>query len=506
MLRRKVLALATVTLLGVTLVPATQAQAAGSADWGACPASPPDIDPRQQCAALSLPLDYRKPAGRKITVTISRIAATDPALRRGILLLNPGGPGGSGLDLPTYLSQSLPAEVLARYDLIGFDPRGVGASTPITCGLDPATPVDLILPYPAPDGSIDRNVAFARSTARACAQQAGDLLPYLTTPNTARDMDRIRAALGERKLSYLGYSYGSYLGAVYTSLFPARSDRIILDSGVDPKLIWTRIWEQFGPATALRFPDFAKWAAARNDEYGLGATPAAVTRTYFKTAETLDRDPIVTPDLTITGNFFRELTRGALYDDRNFPTLAADWQTLNAGAVTSLEVPFDNGAAALWAIACGDITWTNNISSYARRSAESRRHYPITAGMPPNIWPCAFWEYRPTEPPVAVTDKGPRNVLIMQNLRDPATGWASGRGLRRALGNRAAFISQDAGGHGVYGIRAGTCATEIGTAFLVNGTLPARDRLCAGPTPDDVTMLSAVPTFRTGPLGINLGG
>jgi hypothetical protein len=167
-------------------------------------------------------------------------------------------------------------------------------------------------------------------------------------------------------------------------------------------------------------------------------------------------------------------------------------------------VPFDNSAAVLYAVACGDIAWSSTVSTYARRSAESRKHYPITAGMPPNIWPCAFWHYRPIEPPVAVTGEGPRNVLVMQNLRDPATGWASGYGLRRALGNRAAMVSQDAGGHGVYGIRAGSCATEIGTAFLVHGTVPARDRLCPGPTPEDISTLSAVPLFRTGPLGVGV--
>lgn len=156
---------------------------------------------------LQVPLDYRRPGGRQITVAVSRIPAADPATRRGVLLLNPGGPGGEGLDTP---SEAGPAgePLLAAYDLIGCDPRGVGHSTPVTCGLTEAqlTPP---LPYPAPDGSIAANVAFARSAAAACAARSGDLLPYITTANTARDMDRIRQALGTSRLSYYGDSYGT---------------------------------------------------------------------------------------------------------------------------------------------------------------------------------------------------------------------------------------------------------------------------------------------------------
>ena len=525
MFSRRVTALATVTMLAVALAPASEASAAGATatpKWGACPPPAPDgvpRDERQQCATLSLPLDYRRPDRRQITVTISRIRTAQPGTRLGILLSNPGGPGASGLDLPSYLATALPAEVLARYDLIGFDPRGVGASTPITCGLGPETPIELVLPYPAPDGSIGRNVEFARTTARSCDALSGDLIPYITTANTARDMDRIRAALGEQKLSYLGYSYGTYLGAVYTSLFQGRSDRIILDSAVDPNRIWYGIWRQFSPAVALRFPDFAAWAAARHDVYGLGATPEAVTRTYFATAAALDREPVVTPDLTITGNVFREITRSYLYDDRNFPSLAEIWQALSQSAAPAegtllgtrtgnarAGVPFDNSAAVLWAIACDDTAWPRNVGGYARNSAADRKRFPITAGMPPNIWPCAFWPYRPIEPPVAVTGNGPRNVLVLQNLRDPATGWASGFGLRQALNGRAAMVTQDAGGHGIYGIRSGPCAADIATAFLITGVLPGRDRFCPGPSPDDVSTTAGSPPIPASPLGLAVGG
>src|SRR5256885_11829772 len=134
-------------------------------------------------------------------------------------------------------------------------------------------------------------VALARDVATRCARQHGDELPHASTADTARDMDRIRAALGEPKLSYLGYSYGTYLGAVYTTLFPEHSDRILLDSAVDPTLVWYRMWRTWDQAIALRLPDFTAWAAARDATYHLGATQAAVTRTYYALADRFDRSP-----------------------------------------------------------------------------------------------------------------------------------------------------------------------------------------------------------------------
>lgn len=522
---RQLLVSALVATMIAVLGPAAQGRGAGSAGaglaWGACPPAEPDFprDPRMRCAALRAPLDYRSPHGRQITITISRLPAAKPSLRRGILLTNPGGPGVSGLDQPGPLAEVLPAEVVARYDLIGFDPRGVGASTPVTCGLPAAVPPELIPGYPTSSGSIARNVAFARNTARSCAEHSGGLLPHITTANTARDMDRIRAALGERKLSYLGYSYGTYLGAVYTTLFPQHSDRIVLDSAIDPKLVWYDVWRTWGQSVAVRLPDFTTWAAARDDVYHLGSNAAEVQRTYDRLARTLDSDPREVPDGdAITGNQFRELTRSYLYSDFFFPELADVWQFLAdpeaeppaltvESATAGMPAPADNHYAALFAVVCGDASWPRDPAVYARNVAVDRRAWPLTAGMPANIWPCAFWPYRPVEPPVNVTASGPRNVLILQNLRDPATSLRSGTGLRAALGRRAAFVTQDAGDHGILGARSGPCVDAITTAFLTTGALPGRDRRCPAPPPvDDVSAARAatVIPMPTGLLGVPL--
>ncbi|WP_344934713.1 alpha/beta hydrolase [Sphaerisporangium flaviroseum] len=479
--------------------------------WGECPPVESGIprDPRQQCGTLRVPLDYRAPRGRSIEIAISRIGTARPGSRRGILLSNPGGPGDSGLDLPSRLAVVLPRQVLDRYDLIGFDPRGIGHSTPITCGLDLMRQFTLLLPYPAPDGGIERNIAFARDTAAACAEHSGDLLPFITTANTARDMDRIRAALGEPKLSYFGLSYGTYLGAVYISLFPGRSDRIVLDSAVDPGLVWRDFLRTWNQAVAVRLPDFLGFAAERDAVYHLGTTPDEVRRTYDRLTAALDRQPVPNPGgPVLDGNALREITRSLLYFDGFFPLLAEFWQELAAAVSGSpmdtatdadilarldrlglvdgagaVRIPADNRIAALYAVFCDDVAWPRSVAAYARQVAADRRAWPLTAGMPSNVFPCAAWPTRPVEPPVTVTGHGPRNVLILQNTRDPSTSLVSARGLRAALGRRAAMITVDQGGHGVTGL--GSCADEVMHSFLATGALPGRDRFCPAPSPAD---------------------
>jgi pimeloyl-ACP methyl ester carboxylesterase len=514
-MRRNHLALAVIAATAAMLLTPTPGYATDSAptpSWGPCPGVPGvDHDPRQQCATLRVPLDHRKPDGRKIDLAISRIPAAKPSLRRGILLSNPGGPGVEGLNMPSALAGALPTAVSDRYDLVGFDPRGVGHSTPVTCGMPADLPIDLVIPFPAADGSIDRNVAFARKVANDCAARSGDLLPYITTANTARDMDVIRGALHERTLSYLGGSYGTYLGAVYTTLFPQRSDRIVLDSAVDPKLVWYDQWRAWNTGFALRFPDFTTWAAAHDPTYHLGSTPEAVARTYDDLTARLDKDPTSLPDgRVVDGNTLRAFTFSELYSDYAFPELAESWQSLagrggSPAGLTALrtasgparpataEVPADNLRAAQLAVVCDDPSWSRDVATYANNVAVDRRLYPRTAGFPANVWPCVFWKNQPVEAPVAVTGKGPRNVLILQNLRDPATPWATGYGMRQALGQRAAMVSVDQGGHGVYMANDAPCANDITTAFLTDGVLPAHDRLCAGQPPSDLNAKRSAP-------------
>jgi hypothetical protein len=202
----------------------------------------------------------------------------------------------------------------------------------------------------------------------------------------------------------------------------------------------------------------------------------------------------------LDGNDVRDRIRTALQDDSSFPPLAAFLQlaqdvvggspvdTVALGPAlratsgstrVAADVPADNVVAAMYAITCDDAAWPRNVDIYVHDVAIARRAWPLTAGMPSNVTPCTFWPTRPIEPPVAVSGRGPRNVLILQNTRDPATPWLSGFGLRKALGRRVAMITVNEGGHGVYGH--GSCADEATNFYLATGVLPTRDRLCPAP-------------------------
>ncbi|MEU1165490.1 alpha/beta hydrolase, partial [Streptomyces sp. NPDC005921] len=200
--------------------------------WHRCDADDPAT---YQCATITVPVDYAHPSGRTLRLRISRIRTSTPGKRHGVLLSNPGGPGDQGLADPLQLKDALAKTVLQRFDLIGFDPRGLGASSPLHCGLT-RNETDSTEPYrPYRATTFAKDTARARDIAAKCTTRNGSrLLPYINTRNTARDMDVIRGILGERKLSYIGWSYGTYLGAVYTQLFPRHSDRTVLDSAVDP--------------------------------------------------------------------------------------------------------------------------------------------------------------------------------------------------------------------------------------------------------------------------------
>jgi pimeloyl-ACP methyl ester carboxylesterase len=481
--------IAAVTACAALVVPQAAADQPDLA-WTACPPSllPLPDDPRMKCAKIRVPLDYRAPEGKTIEVAISRIATAKPGLRRGILLHNGGGPGAPSLHLPAAYAQIYPPEVLERYDLISFDPRGIGYSTPVTCGRSRQQfPADLLIPFPAPDGSIDRNIEFAKAVARDCQAHGGDVLPHITTANTARDMDRIRAALGERKLSYNSGSYGSYLGAVYATLFTDRTDRVIIGANIDPAKVWTGQWNMMDVANELRFPDLAKFLAERDSEFHFGDTPAKVRQSYFDLVARLDAKPVVHPEIgPITGNTLRAATRGGLYHTLLFPQLAQLWvfadrggavpESLTPKRLAQPNVPADNQIASLLAVTCGDSRAPKDIQHYRRGVAVNRAAYPVMNGMGANIWPCAFWP-DPVEPLVRVTSRGPSNILMVQTLRDPVTPFVSALGMRRALGQRATMITVDTGNHGAHDPSTPSCAVRGVHSYLATGVRPA-DQFC----------------------------
>ncbi|MEV6210272.1 alpha/beta hydrolase [Kitasatospora sp. NPDC051914] len=490
---------AVTTVLALT-APAATAVPAAAAPSAAADAAPAPLvwascadaaaDARQQCATLPVPLDYRDPAGPRITLTVSRIPAARPDQRRGALVMIPGGPGNPGLNGPTSAVKRLPRSVLDRYDLIGFDPRGVGRSTPVDCGL---THEDLsmttLLPWPAPDGSITGNLETARRIADACTRNGGPVLRSLSTRNEARDIDRIRQALGERRISAWGVSYGTYAGAVHATMFPQHTDRIVLDSNDDPDP--TRVERGWLAAYAVgvedRFPDFAAWASdPANKDHRLADTPQQVRELFLRLAAQLDGAPLPWPGANparLDGNTLRAALLDTLYADARFPRLAelmlaAQGKRRLPTASTPPDKAMQNSVAVSVGTLCNDVSWPRSADSYAREVAADRIKYPLTAGMPVNAMPCAFWPTAPAEAPVVVSDRGPSNILMVQNLRDPATPYRGALKLRAALGDRARMVSVDAGGHDAYAANGNACGDALVSRFLADGRRPGHDVLC----------------------------
>ncbi|MBH5336287.1 alpha/beta fold hydrolase [Streptomyces pactum] len=456
-------------------------------DWKPCPGT--GLDPRQECATLAVPLDHRRPYGEQISLGVSRIRSERPEARRGTLLLIPEGPGGSGINRPSTHGKKLPQSVRDAYDLVGFDPRGLDRSTPASCGL---AHEDLsyanIRPWPDADGSLDRAVATGRRVAEQCARNGGELLRSISTRNEARDIDRIRQALGERKLSAWGVSYGTYAGAVYAQMFPHRTDRWVLDSSNDPDPTrvgrgWTA---NFAIGVEDAFPDFAAWAADPANEHRFVDDPAEVRPLFLRLAERLDREPVPWPGANpavLNGDVLRQTLLSSLNAESRYPALAQLMRAARDGEpLPPAQTPQDEALQATFAVSaatiCNDVSWPDDLAEYRRKVAESRRTHPLTAGMPEAPMVCAFWKDQPREKPVRITSDGPSNVLMIQNRRDAATPLAAGRKMRAAFGDRARMVVVDAAGHGSYTAVGNACGDRAVTDYLVHGERPATDLDC----------------------------
>ncbi|MFF1504209.1 alpha/beta hydrolase [Streptomyces sp. NPDC058316] len=465
--------------------------------WARCDTGQPAA---LECAKVKVPLDYSTPGGRKIDLAISRIKAGSAKERHGVLLMNPGGPGVPGLTMPAEMESLLPAEVRERFDLIGFDPRGVGQSAPIGCGL---TDDEQTFQHPYTARTFAKDVARARTVADKCWAKAGDVLPHITTRNTARDMDVVRAALGEKKISYFGYSYGTYLGAVYTQMFPQRSDRFVLDSALDPTLAWRGMFRGWPAGAELAFTRWTEWAAARNATYGLGPTPAEVRKTYWELIARADRTPVPTEGGALSGGAIRSAYNAFVHVESVTPWIvglkaaaeggppaptasavsaasaapdSAPVRSADAGAFTA-DVPADNQSAVVWSVFCGDTrSWPRSPEQYRRDVIRDRATYPLAGDLGANIQPCAFWKSAASEPATVVNNDV--NALIVQNQWDPQATLAMAQGMRRALHGARMITVAGGEGHGVV-VAGPSCADAGVTRYLTTGRLPARDLTCA---------------------------
>ncbi|MGW6458931.1 alpha/beta hydrolase [Streptomyces sp. NPDC055078] len=463
-------------------------------DWADCPADW-GIPQPVQCGWVSVPLDYARPHGKQIRLAVDRIGNTGtPAERQGALLYNPGGPGGSGLRFPTRVTGKNPiwANTAKAYDFVGFDPRGVGHSTPISCA-DPQEFVKAPKADPVPDSEADKRTQrkLAAEYADGCAERSGWMLPYMTTPNTARDLDVIRAALGERKLNFLGVSYGSYLGAVYATLFPGHVRRMVVDSVVNPsrEKIWYQANLDQDVAFQMRWNDWTAWVAKNDAVLHLGDTPEKVERQWQKLRATAKQAPLggVVGPAELIGYF-----QGAPYYDSSWVPVARAWSKYVAGdpkplidaaapdlSDTAGSIRSENGNAVYTAVECADAKWPTNWRKWDRDNTRLHRDHPFLTWS--NAWmnlPCATWPSRQHTPVNVKTGKGLPGVLIVQAERDAATPVEGAHELHKRLKGSRLIMERDAGSHGVTGI-ANPCVNQRVDAYLLHATLDSGDVTCA---------------------------
>uniref|UniRef100_UPI003F496B6B alpha/beta hydrolase n=1 Tax=Streptomyces achromogenes TaxID=67255 RepID=UPI003F496B6B len=465
-------------------------------DWHACALGADDelgqkLDAAgADCADITVPLDYAKPGGRTITVAISRLKATDTAHRVGPLLLNGGGPAGPGLHMPMTTSKVM-GKAADRYDLIGMDPRFVGRSTPLDCGWNLGS-------APLRSAGADRTaylheVAVARDLARRCEHAHGDVLRYVTTRNTARDMDVIRDALGADTLSYLGYSYGSYLGEVYTQLFPGRTDRMVLDGVMSPERYSPALLRGAEATNEAALHAWASWAASRHGTYGLGATRGQVLATVQHILDAAAHQPLrigktylldehVLPAVFI-GGLGSDLDgrRADLADTVRLLARAADRDPVEPSQVFAAQLDFlltgagSAPASQMTAIICGDVAERHGTGSYWHAVQASRERFPLAGPLANNITPCEFWD-QPAETPTVLHNDVP--ALLVTATGDPRTPYAGAEAVREQWPSSRLLTVDGARQHGLYGEYGNTCVDEHVNAYLRTGRLPTHDLNC----------------------------
>ncbi|MVU83036.1 alpha/beta fold hydrolase [Nocardia sp. ET3-3] len=484
-------------VLGATLLTAAVALPAGPAnadaapgldrfyhqslDWKPCNDAVLDAV-GGQCAGVRVPLDYDNPDGRTITVAVSRVAATDPSRRRGILMSNPGGPGGQGLHYTAQLAEMLTPDVLAQYDLVGMDPRGIGRSDAVSC----------TIPVPSMLFSAGYDVfGFARDTtvgaalAAACVGTDPDKARHMTTRNTARDMDVIRSAFGEDKLNFYGASYGTYLGSVYTQMFGDHTDRMILDSPIDPDRYYVGLYQDMGPLNEYALDDWATWAARHDDEYHYGSTREqvrgfveelirrSVGHEIYGAGYLVDEHtiPMMLLALLVNPQLNTNLAEVVHMLDVGVAGGPIDMDALKAKIVAA--VPLD--ASALAAIMCGDKTAPRDPAWYYANVDAARKTQPVFGAFANNITACAFWPDA-VEPPTEVRNATP--VLMLANVHDTRTAYQEGLALHRDLTESRLVTLADTRVHGAFRPGLSPCLIDIVNTYLATGVRPAQDVTC----------------------------
>ncbi|TDC43052.1 alpha/beta hydrolase [Actinomadura sp. KC345] len=444
-----------------------------------------------ECATVQVPLDYSKPSGEKVGISVIRLPAEDNSERIGSLLTNPGGPGGSGVNFIRQAARSFGHDLRRRFDIVGFDPRGVAASAPVKCNTG-AQLDDFFATDASPDDEqeIQKLGAEGEEFAQNCDSKAEAKLPHVGTVNAARDMDVLRAALGDDKLSYYGASYGTYLGAFYAEQFPKNVRALVLDGAVDPTLSATDLLTEQakGFETALRA--FADDCVKTGCPFG--DTPDAVIKTISSFLAKTDKEPLnntkddrkVTESLAVTG-----IAR-SLYVKEYWPILRqALTQAMENSDGTALltlademverepDGSYSNQTDANMAINCVDKPAPPDLATYGKAAAEAEKAAPRFG--PFVVWgglPCVYWPAQTEQQPKPLAAKGADPILVIGTTRDPATPYKWSENLADQLSS-GVLLTFDGDGHTAY-LQGDPCITKAADDYLITAEPPKDGTTC----------------------------
>jgi pimeloyl-ACP methyl ester carboxylesterase len=454
-----------------------------------------------QCAELTVPVDYRAPHGRTTTVAIARRKATDRAHRLGTLMINTGGPGESRSGI-TWMVKGMPPfvvgspKVAERYDLVAMDPRFMGHNPPLPC----SWPADLgrAVLVGLDRASFERSVALNKDIASRCAGQK-DLLPHISTRNMARDLEVVRTVLRERTVSYLGWSYGGYLGAVYLQMFPHRLDRVVLDSALNPNS--TKNINPHPYALAAEQRNWAAWAARHHDKYGLGATTEQVLAAMDVIRRVADRGrPVRIGRHSVDLNAVRNLslrvdtestyrqwseTMRMFYDAaRGIEVTLTPEQDQFLASYSDTDVdPEESGRQATLCADAGAVSRDPEV--YYRDIQAHRATEPFFGPQSRNVTPCTFWPAEPAETPTRFGNAHP--ALVVGATGDPATVYPGQVALHEALTGSRMVTLRGAFRHGVTFQEGNSCVDRVAYRYLLTGVPPRSDVTCTrvSPIPGD---------------------
>ncbi|MFJ7180465.1 alpha/beta hydrolase [Streptomyces massasporeus] len=455
--------------------------------------------PGFECATLKAPLDYAKPSSGDVRLALTRKKATGPGKRLGSLLVNPGGPGGSAIGyVQAYAGIGYPAEVRARYDMVAVDPRGVARSEPVKCldgpDMDTYTQTDAT---PDDGNETDGLVAAYRTFAEGCGADAPRLLRHVSTVEAARDMDIVRAVLGDEKLNYVGASYGTFLGATYAGLFPDRAGRLVLDGAMDPSLPARRLNLEQTAGFETAFRSFAKDCARQPDcpLGGKGTSPERVGENLKAFFARLDARPVPTGDADgrrLTESLATTGVIAAMYDEGSWEQLrealnSAMKENDGSGLLVLSDGYYERDADGAYsnlmfanaAVNCLDLPASfDTPDEVSKALPEFEKASPVFGkGLAWAALNCAYWPVQATGEPHRIEAKGAAPIVVVGTTRDPATPYRWAKALVGQLSS-ARLLTYEGDGHTAYG-RGSSCIDRTINAYLLRGTPPRDGKRCS---------------------------